>query len=149
MGIDLKYFNNFSRAVKPLLDPKNELKAAFLSYPDLLITEEEAVYHFNFLDRSQFVYRSDSEQIKKFHSIARPGKILETKDFMRKIGINSYFFDYKIIRGDEIVCDLNDPIESTFCGVFDLAIDSGTMEHCFNFGVAFTNMCKLVKVGGG
>jgi len=27
-------------------------------------------------------------------------------------------------------------------------VDTGTLEHCFNVGTAFENMCKLVRIGG-
>jgi len=59
-----------------------------------------------------------------------------------------FFFDFKKIRGDEIILDLNLPLESIHLGRYDLVIDTGTLEHCFNVGVAFENMCKLVKVNG-
>ena len=45
----------------------------------------------------------------------------------------------------EIVADLNEPQD---LGEFDLVIDHGTTEHCFNVGQAIKNAAKAVKVGG-
>lgn len=47
--------------------------------------------------------------------------------------------------GREVVADLNYPHE---LGEFDLVIDAGTTEHCFNVGQAIVTASKAVKVGG-
>lgn len=47
--------------------------------------------------------------------------------------------------GREVVADLNYPQE---LGEFDLVIDAGTTEHCFNVGQAIVNAANAVKVGG-
>ena len=41
--------------------------------------------------------------------------------------------------------DLNEPHE---IGAFDLVIDPGTSEHCFNVGTAVMNGARAVKPGG-
>ncbi|HEY6021417.1 MAG TPA: hypothetical protein VIY48_16375 [Candidatus Paceibacterota bacterium] len=45
----------------------------------------------------------------------------------------------------DAIVDLNFPID---LGRYDLVIDPGTSEHCFNVGQALVNMAKCVKVGG-
>lgn len=47
--------------------------------------------------------------------------------------------------GREVVADLNYPHDF---GEFDLVIDAGTVEHCFNIGQAIVNAANAVKVGG-
>jgi hypothetical protein len=47
--------------------------------------------------------------------------------------------------GREVVADLNHPHDF---GEFDLVIDAGTTEHCFNVGQAIVNAANAVKVGG-
>ena len=47
--------------------------------------------------------------------------------------------------GREVVADLNYPHD---LGEFDLVIDAGTTEHCFNVGQAIVNAANAVKVGG-
>ena len=48
----------------------------------------------------------------------------------------------------DIIQDLNEPIPENLRNRFDAVIDSGTLEHIFNFPVAIANLMKLVKVGG-
>ena len=47
-----------------------------------------------------------------------------------------------------ISMDLNQPIPSDLYCSFDLLIDSGTAEHCFNVGKVFENYFHLLKPGG-
>lgn len=57
---------------------------------------------------------------------------------------------YDIIQheGPEKYLDLNLPLPVYKSQTADLVIDPGTLEHCFNVGQAFQNMCELVKEGG-
>jgi hypothetical protein len=54
--------------------------------------------------------------------------------------------DVSPYEGCDIVADLNVPITSR--ERFDLIVDNGTIEHCFNVGQAFLNVKKLCAVGG-
>lgn len=49
-------------------------------------------------------------------------------------------------RGVETLCDLNQP--TGFHAEYDLVIDPGTLEHCFNIGQAMINAASAVRVGG-
>lgn len=51
-------------------------------------------------------------------------------------------------EGSSIVHDLNVPIPSTVDQTFDAVIDSGTLEHVFNFPQALKNCLQMVKVQG-
>jgi hypothetical protein len=51
---------------------------------------------------------------------------------------------YKLDGVDETV-DLCEPVD---LGKYDLVIDPGTIEHCFNVAQAFKNAAQAVKVGG-
>ena len=44
--------------------------------------------------------------------------------------------------------DLNEPIADQYKGTYDTVIDSGTLEHVFNFPVAIKNCMELVRTGG-
>jgi SAM-dependent methyltransferase len=55
--------------------------------------------------------------------------------------------DVSKYEGCEIVQDLNVPLKVR-PGQFDLVIDNGTIEHCFNVGQAFFNAKKLCAKGG-
>lgn len=61
---------------------------------------------------------------------------------------NLSIIDASSYEGADIIHDLNDPIPENLHGRFDAVIDSGTLEHVFNFPVAVANLMRLVKVGG-
>lgn len=50
------------------------------------------------------------------------------------------------VEGCETVCDLNQP--ARFLSEYDLVIDAGTVEHCFNVAQALINAASAVKPGG-
>ena len=53
-------------------------------------------------------------------------------------------------RGNELIVDLNYPNASFLLeGKYDLVIDNGTLEHCFNAGEALINAARMVKQKGG
>ena len=49
-------------------------------------------------------------------------------------------------RGTEVVLDLNGGDDIP--GRYDLVIDPGTLEHCFNIGMAFGKVLRATEVGG-
>ena len=51
-------------------------------------------------------------------------------------------------QGASVVHDLNQPVPSEMEGKFDAVIDSGTIEHVFNFPIAIANCMKVVRLGG-
>lgn len=55
------------------------------------------------------------------------------------------YFDIQKVRENEIILDLNEELPIMYEKKYDLVIDTGTHEHCFNAGTAFTNMLKLFK----
>jgi len=57
-------------------------------------------------------------------------------------------FDIKQHNGTEEILDFNYPISNIYKEKFDFLIDSSCLEHCFNIGQAFLNICDFVKVGG-
>lgn len=61
---------------------------------------------------------------------------------------NLSIIDASGYEGADIIHDLNEPIPENLHGRFDAVIDSGTLEHIFNFPVAIANLMKLVRTGG-
>ena len=52
MGIDLRYFSILSKVIKAY--PKTApLDVAFLSYPDLILTPEQVINEFDFIDKKE------------------------------------------------------------------------------------------------
>ena len=119
-------------------------RAAAAGYPDLIISESMA-YRAVGDKLNQVPVRSDSQKIAQWHGVSIP-KIYESVEFFRALGYSLDVFDIKEIRGGEIVLDLNYPSDRS--AEYDLVIDSGTCEHCFNVGQAIINLANMVKAGG-
>lgn len=69
----------------------------------------------------------------------------ETEELFEHLGAKLTVVDFTKDRGMEKIADLNHPHD---LGKFDLVIDPGTLEHCFNIGQAFFNAANAVKAGG-
>ena len=61
--------------------------------------------------------------------------------------IDNYLAAKKETRAS-IKHDMNLPISSKFFDQYDLVVDSGTLEHIFNFPQALMNIANILKVGG-
>ena len=107
-----------------------------LGYPDLLITDAEAEQYFG-IRPTKFTDRAVR------HSMA--GQIPESREFFSLLGAELTCVDVQKFDGVDVVADLNHPQD---LGQYDLVIDPGTVEHCFNVGTAILNAANAVKVGG-
>src|SRR3989344_105571 len=56
--------------------------------------------------------------------------------------------DNSSYQGANVTHDLNREIPKELEKKFDVVIDSGTLEHVFNFPTAIANCMKMLKVGG-
>ena len=94
--------------------------------------------------------RTDSLEICKRHGLA-PRDIPDAAAFFDLMRAKLDVYDIIQERGGEILCDLNKPLGwSTLKPhkAYDIVIDVGTLEHCFNIAQAIFNMASMVKVGG-
>ena len=107
-----------------------------LGYPDILATEAEVEAIFC-LKPTQTI---DSHEQ---HGIKRP--LVETTELFGLLGSTLDCVDVTRWRGFEKIRDMNEPQE---LGEYDLVIDPGTTEHCFNVGQAIMNGARAVRVGG-
>ena len=107
-----------------------------LGYPDILCTAEDVEEIFGVRART---FIDAGEQ----HSIKRP--LVETRELFNLLGAKLDCVDAACWRGFERLIDLNEPHD---LGQFDLVIDPGTTEHCFNIGQAIMNGARAVKPGG-
>ncbi len=152
MAIDNLYFQMLATVIdikrSELDSPESLIRIGCLSYPDLLVTRQQISNRYPDLRSANFKLRQDYKEICKWHGFQNPIEIIETNDFFNKIDCNVDYFDFAEIRGGEIVCDLNVHIDAKHHSQYDLVVDTGTLEHCFNVGVAFENMCRMVNVGG-
>lgn len=139
------------RSISERLSPSaGRRRAISFGYPDILASEDQLFELFGNEVSRQLQFRPDSESILKWHSAsAFMDRIVESRHFFSLIGYDLTIADIARIRGDELLVDLNEPLDSSLTSQpFDLVIDGGTAEHCFNIGQAFKNMAELVKLGG-
>lgn len=119
---------------------------ASFGYPDLIapIADIEALLG----DKMRgLVYRKDSEHICNRHRLEqRP--IPDAEVFFSLMGCKLTVFDIVAERGCERILDLNYPLPVGRPLQFDIVLDIGTIEHCFNIGQAALNMASMVKHGG-
>lgn len=115
------------------------MKIASMGYPDLIAPVQEF---------PGMKYREDSEAICKRHGLA-PRQIPDAESYFSILDCKLDVYDIVKERGSEILCDLNqrlDPILKAYN--YDIVLDVGTAEHCFNIAQALINMAGMVKMGG-
>ena len=120
---------------------------ASFGYPDITVPMPELEPYLNGLD---VTFRVDSPAICARHGIQqRP--IPDADSLFKALGAKLTVFDIVKERGNEIICDLNEPIEPISANrpfSYDFVLDIGTIEHCFNIGQAIKNIANLPQIGG-
>lgn len=124
-----------------------KLSICALGYPDILCSPDNLLEIFG-QEISLASFRSDAEGIREWHGFCGAVSVVDAHEFFAAIGHELTVVDIKVIRGGELVVDLNERLPESFIGKFDLVIDGGTLEHCFNIGQAVANVLKMTKVGG-
>lgn len=107
-----------------------------LSYPDLVMTIAEC-------EQVTGIKAEKTNDSNRWHNKEEP--LPETLEIFSKLGMKITCVDIVASRDVETVVDLNYPHD---LGKFDLVLDCGTTEHCFNIGQALMNAANAVKEGG-
>jgi hypothetical protein len=107
-----------------------------LGYPDIDATSADMERVFGYKP-TKFTTANEWHGVKD--------KFPDSEELFQHLGVNLTVVDYTQDRGIEKIADLNEPHD---LGKFDLVIDPGTLEHCFNIGQAVMNAANAVKVGG-
>ncbi|MCL1985800.1 MAG: hypothetical protein FWG59_05065 [Betaproteobacteria bacterium] len=74
--------------------------------------------------------------------------IYETQNIFAGFGCEYSAIDVIAHTGTEKIHDLNYPITDNLRDVFDIVVDGGTMEHCFNVPEVLFNIVKMLKLNG-
>lgn len=131
------------------LKQSRPVKMLALGYPDVLLSEDMLRELVGDEGYDKLKFRPDSADITAWHGLSQVmDKIAETHSLMEVLGIEMSVIDMAEVRGGEIICDLNMPVDDKFKNSFDIVFDGGTMEHCFNVSQAITNILSVAKVGG-
>jgi hypothetical protein len=138
-------------ALKDILKPG--MRMASMGYPDM-IAPPEMLRELVGEDFDGIVYRGDSEAICRRHGLA-PRLIHDAHSFFEARGCRLDVFDIVQERRCEILLDLNEPILTRLHSApkvdrfaYDIVLDVGTIEHCFNIAQAVFNIADLAAEGG-
>ncbi len=90
----------------------------------------------------RFDYKADAQQILNQHQTFAEG-LFETMGAIQVDAVDAS--DYEDAT---IIHDMNVPIDATHKNKYDAVVDSGTLEHVFNFPIALKNCMQMTKEGG-
>lgn len=122
------------RAIKLLFPYLRNAKILSLGYPDLVIPDCVSLLG---------IKPEKFNDTGRWHGV---GYCLpESVHVFEKLGSTLDCIDIHASRGVERMVDLNLPVD---LGDYDLVIDAGTIEHCFNIAQAIINAAQAVNVGG-
>ncbi len=114
-------------------------KMATLGRQRLVIAEKELARLLTEYDKP--ISREDAQ------ALIEKGKYMDA--LMEHLGAESLTsFDASDFENATHIHDMNQPLPEEFHAQFDLLIDSGTLEHVFDFPTAIKNALSMVKVGG-
>lgn len=107
-----------------------------LGYPDILVHAEI----------TGVGEHTDADRIRGWHGWN--GRVYDAGQVFSRMGLRPTYIDLVRSRGAERIEDLNLPLATDLAGRFDIVLDPGTVEHCFNVGQAFRNVRDAAKPGG-
>jgi hypothetical protein len=118
-----------------------------LGYPDALV-DRETWYGPTAWD--DLPKRSDVAQIWTEHGYSeRSGEpMVDARGAIELMDAEVTICDAIQLEVGTVPLDLNLPLPRKWRGAFDLVIDPGTIEHCFEIAQALKNVAAMVRVGG-
>lgn len=122
-------------------------KVVSFGYPDMIVGDDtlRSLLRDKF---DQLTWFDNSADMAKRHGVGQ-ARFPRVEKLLELMGGELIVYDVVTEREVERYWDLNiknfdfDPTPE-----FDLALDAGTLEHCFNAGTALMNMASCVKLGG-
>lgn len=145
MGVDLIFFEMMCRAAHETRGGT----ACSAGYPDMLVKEEVLTKALGADVVKKLPVRQDSRGIVGWHGVGgMMDRIYDSHSVFGALGYQLDVIDIHAVRGGEIILDLNYPLPADFSRTYDLLLDTGTIEHCFNIGQAAANLAAMVKQDG-
>jgi hypothetical protein len=123
-------------------------RALSLGYPDILAPYALLREWFGAQRMAGVGFRTDSDEVIRWHGETGIDRLVDAYSFFRAIGYALEVVDIAEIRGGERVMDLNHPCDPALHAHYDLIMDGGTLEHCFNIGQAARNIAEMTAPGG-
>ena len=149
MAIEYVYLQLLKHAIERRRATRPRMQGLLLAYPDLLVPRAKLVQVFGEDLLAKLPTRADSPAIWSYHGLdGVQDPIFDSAALLRSLGVEPTIIDVAKLRGDERIVDLNHPLPQDLVASFDLVVDTGTCEHCFNVGQAFANACQALAAGG-
>lgn len=133
--------------LKNLLNqPSKSLNIFALGYPDIITDRSTLCNIWDNDNLLQLPIDLREKDIQAWHGYS--GEVPDAIALFEHLGHQLTVIDKLAHRGIETLIDLNEPLPVSLYQTADLIIDTGTLEHCFNVGQAFRNMCEMIAVDG-
>src|SRR5262245_56313009 len=150
MGITAMYMpllKSTIEMVRPSADTK--VRALAVAYPDLLVSRADMVAVFGDAITPHLTSRADSDAVNRWHASGdRFPTLFDTSAFFAGLGVTLDCIDITVARGIERVVNMNEPLPADMVGRYDMVMDFGTVEHCFNIAQAMRNCALALRDGG-
>ena len=149
MAIEALYLRLLKQAIDRRRATRPAMQGLFLAYPDLLVPRATLAGIVGEDVLGKVAQRTDAGAIWAYHGLKGVTEpIFDSVALFRELGVEPTVIDVAKLRGDERIVDLNQPLPADLARRFDLVVDTGTCEHCFNVGQAFANACEALALGG-
>src|SRR5258708_27298669 len=150
MAIDPLYLHCRRKAIeRRRAGTDARLRTLLLAYPELLVPRATLAQMLGESALEDVAQRADAAEIYKFHGLAGVTEPLyDTLGVFANMGLDTLVIDVAKLQGMERIVDLNDPLPRDLGQQFDLVVDPGTCDHCFNVAQAFANACDALAAGG-
>src|SRR5438046_2463428 len=150
MAIDALYLQCLKQAIdRRRGDGGARLRGLLLAYPDLIVPRATLAQAIGEEALTAVPQREDAAATWEYHGLRGVGDPLyESLAVLGRLGVDATVVDAAKLRGMERIVDLNFPLPTDLVGGFDLVVDTGTCEHCFNVAQAFVNACDALDVDG-
>lgn len=149
MAIEALYLQLLHQAIGRVRQRVTTPRALLLAYPDLLVPRAGLARIVGEGVLAGVALRDDAASAWAHHGLAGVGDpMFESLAFFRALGVEPEVIDVARLRGVERLVDLNHPLPADLARAFDLVVDTGTCEHCFNVGQAFANACEALAHRG-
>jgi SAM-dependent methyltransferase len=149
MAIEALYLRLLKQAIDLRRAARPAMQGLLLCYPDLAVPRAALGQVVGEDVVSALAARADARAVWEYHGFpAMAEPMHDSIDLLRRLGVESTVIDAAVLRGMERVVDLNQPLPADLARRFDLVVDTGTCEHCFNVAQAFCNACEALAQGG-
>jgi SAM-dependent methyltransferase len=129
--------------------PGEPLRALALGFPDLLASDVQLSAMVGAETVAALPILPQSPEILRWHGIGQViPHVRDTAALFAGLGMAMEVIDIAELRGGERIVDLNHPLPDDMVEAYDLVIDTGTLEHCFNVGQALVNVARSLRRGG-